>query len=128
MLKLPIKNPKKTRIHLNLKLKPQIHPWDIIGEQTREKAKHLEQAARTQEVAKRFRKNLISFNEGPPSHLSEVLIASQQLSREQNIENNEQLFSEHEDTEEGFFPCPACTCWFTNKYDLNFHMKKWCDR
>lgn len=126
MLKLPIKNPKKTGIHLNFKLKRQIHPWDMIGEMT--KAKHPEQSPKTHQVAKRFHKNLFILNEEPTNQLSEILITPQEACSKQNMESDEQLFDELEGPAEGFFLCPFCTCWFTHKKDLNFHVKNWCDR
>jgi hypothetical protein len=127
MLKLPINNSNKTRIHLNLKLKPQTHPWDTIGEQAREKAKRIEQQRKTREdSAKHYSKNLFIFNEG--SQLSEILITPQEMSSEQTDERNLQLFSEPEDSNKGFFPCPSCTCWFTKKHNLQFHIKNWCGR
>lgn len=126
MLKLPTKNPKKSGIHLNLKLKRQTHPWDMAAEKAR--AKHLKETPKTHEVAKHFRKKLFNFNEGPSGQLSQILITPQETITEQEIETNLPLFDEPEDCAEGFFLCPNCTCWFTNKKDLNFHQKKWCDR
>ena len=98
----------------------------MIGELA--KAKHLEQSARTHEVAKPFRKNLFSFSENSSNPLSEILVIPEEMRPEQNDESNLQLFNEPEEFNEGFFLCPTCTCWFTNKKDLDFHIKKWCDR
>ena len=123
MLKLSI---KKSQIRQSLKWKKQTHPWDMIGETA--KAKHLKQPTRTPEVAKHFRRNLFNFHEGPTSQLNEIFLNPQETNLEQNIADNLQLFAEPQSTDKGFFPCPTCTCWFTNQKDLNFHMKRWCDR
>ncbi len=125
MLKLPI---KKTRIHLlNFKMKKQTHPWDMIGEIA--KAKHLEQTSKTHEVSvKHFGKNLLSFKEEPANQLTKILITPHEMCPKQNVESDEQLLDEFDGPAEGFFLCPFCTCWFTHKKDLNFHLKNWCDR
>ena len=125
MLKLPVKNPKKSRILPNSNLKRQTSPWNSMSEKT--KAKQLDAPARAKEVAKHFRKNLFNFYESPSSQSNEVILAPQAMSQEQNLEKNDQLFGE-EVHSEGFFLCPSCTCWFTTKADLNFHIKNWCDR
>jgi hypothetical protein len=127
MLKHTIKNPKKPGIYLNFKLKKQTHPWDMIGEI--EKAKHLEQTAKTHEVSmKHFGKNLLSFKEEPANQLTKILVTPQEMCPKQNVESDEQLLDEFGGPDEGFFLCPFCTCWFNHKKDLNFHLKNWCDR
>jgi hypothetical protein len=116
MLRLPI---KKTGIQLKFKLKKQTHPWDLIGEVA--KTKHAEQQ-------QKIHKNFSSIHVEPANQLSQTLITPQETYTEQNLDNDEQIFDELEGAEEGFFLCPSCTCWFTHKKDLNYHIKNWCDR
>ena len=123
MLKLSI---KKSQIKQSFKWKKQTHPWDMISETA--KTKQHDQPARTHEVAKHFRRNLFNFHEGPTSQLDEIFVNPQEPNLKQNMPDNLQLFEESQNSEEGFFPCPTCTCWFTNQKDLDFHVKRWCDR
>ena len=125
MLKLNRKNPKKIGIHLSFKLKQQQHPWDMIAEKA--KAKQLKQPVKIHEVhVKPYRKNLLSFTEEPSNQLSKIL-NPQQTSPEQNLKGNGQLIGEHVSAK-GFYLCPFCTCWFTNKKTLKSHIKHWCGR
>ncbi|MCL4429456.1 MAG: hypothetical protein M1167_01770 [Chloroflexi bacterium] len=106
------KPPKKTAIHLNLKFKKQTHPWDALAEKT--KAKYIETPKTTQQE--------------PPGQISQIRITTEEPAPEQEEDSSLGLFDGPEGPDEGFFPCPFCTCWFTHKKDLDFHVKKWCDR
>jgi hypothetical protein len=122
MLKLPT---KKTRIQLNFTLKKQTHPWDMIEEIA--KAKHITQPQKTQQLTKNFRKNPFSLNEPAENELIKNLTTPHQACTEQIMETDEAPLDELDGPDEGFFLCPFCTCWFTQKKDLNFHLKNWCD-
>jgi hypothetical protein len=111
MLKL---SSKKSASHLNFIIKRPKHPWDLVAEQT--KTKHNE----TSEMAHR--------TENPLSKISQVIAAPPDLNQEQDLESDLHIKDGSVSPDEGFFPCPFCTCWFTHKKDLNSHVKKWCDR
>jgi hypothetical protein len=99
----------------------------MIAEKAKEKAKQLEHPVKPHEGSeKHYRKNLFRFREESSNQLNQILITPQVVNPEQIMQGEEQLFDEQEVSVEGFFPCPACTCWFTNKKDLKFHTKNWC--
>ena len=91
----------------------------------RAKAKQLKQQAA---LTKRSVKKKVNFEEEPPSQPNQIFITHQQLAPEQERKETEQDFNELEGPDEGIFLCPECTCWFTNKKDLNFHKRHWCGR
>ena len=111
MLKL---STKKSASHLNFRAKRPKHPWDVFAEQT--KAKHNETSKMTQRTEETLSKS------------SQVIVDPVDLSPEQDLESDMHLADYSVSPNEGFFPCPFCTCWFTHKKDLNLHVKKWCDR
>src|SRR3989339_880772 len=117
MLKTPT---KKSAIHPNLKSKRQTHPWDMLAEKAKEN--HRKEAERTHGVDRPFLKNSFNYVEGPKSQVNPILLPLQEESIEQKTEHKLLLLEETEDTEEGFFMCPNCTCWFNNQKDLNHHL------
>jgi len=97
----------------------------MIAEKAKER--QIEETARTHKVSTKYsHTNLFRFREESSNQLNQILITPQVVNPEQIMQGEEQLFDEQEVSVEGFFPCPACTCWFTNKKDLKFHTKNWC--
>jgi hypothetical protein len=109
-----LKFPKRTGIQPSLSLKGKIHPWDMAAE--RAKAKHL-QAPKAYTTT--------NCKEGPISSLSQIVLIPQDANP---FERDLRLIDDPDSPDEGFFPCPFCTCWFTHKKNLEFHVNKWCDR
>lgn len=124
MLRLHLKNPKKIEIHLSFTLNQPKHPWDMLAEKA--KAKQLEQNHGVS--TKYYGKNVFSFKEESSNQSNQIAMPHQEISSEQSMLVNEQMFDEPEVLVEGVFLCPSCTCWFTNKKDLKFHKKHWCGR
>jgi hypothetical protein len=95
-----------------------------------EKAKenHRKEKEKTHEVDRPFLKNSFNNVKRPTGQVNPILLPLQKECIEQKTERKFLLLEETEDTEEGFFMCPNCTCWFNNQKDLNHHLNKWCDR
>jgi hypothetical protein len=114
MLPLKPKNSKKIEIYLSLR-QPK-HPWDEAAEKA--KAKRQEQ---------KIHQNLADQVLIEPRLIQPKLHrVKQKIEQQQTFEAEEELL-ENEDSNEGFYLCPTCTCWFTHKKDLNYHLKNWCE-
>jgi len=122
MLKLLIKNHEKTRLHLHLTLKTQAHPWDVLSEKGKEKAQRTEQSAIiTDNSTKHQSKKMLYFKEDSTHQLSEILVTQQKT-----FDDNKEPINQQKVSAQGFYPCPFCTCWFSTKKTLKYHIKHWC--
>ena len=119
MLRHNLKTTKKIAIHLTFK--QQKHPWDIVAEQA--KQRHQTKSAKKAPNKKAFinLKELIL-----PVSDSFFVLPPTEPALESCKENA--ALEEYETSDGGFYPCPSCTCWFTHQKDLDYHIRKWCDR
>jgi|WetSurMetagenome_2_1015567.scaffolds.fasta_scaffold296823_1 hypothetical protein len=110
----PTKIRPSKRIRPFLTLRHPKHPWNQTAEKDR--AKRLRETKRTQKAPckEMIEQDLKQQN---PQSLIPLKTNSPEI-REKPLEQAT--------TPKGFYLCPFCTCWFTQKKDLNQHMKKWC--
>ncbi len=101
MLKLPI---KKSRIRQSFKWKKQtIHGTCLARLRKQSTLSSQQEHLRS---AKRFRRKLSNFHEGPTGQLNEIFLNPQESNLEQNIADNLQLFEEPRTPMEDFSLAP----------------------